>query len=136
VSNQKKLFLITLAICCLIVLAAVLQGKNSGGGPVGPAPTSAESQPQNVLTQLALDAGYGIGGMPRYDAEFGRWTMLAAVPGCKVKVVLGGSRGPEAQSPQGLSALSIGGHPLPNPVALSAKDLKLNPDYYRQLDCA
>jgi hypothetical protein len=136
VSDQKKLILIGLAISCLIVLAAVVQGKSDG--PVGPpptAPTSAEAQPQNALTELAIETGYDIGGEPKYDAKLGRWAMLAAVPGCKVKVVLGGNRGPEKQSPEGLSVLSIGEQQLQNPVPLAAEDLKRNPEWRRLLDC-
>lgn len=137
-SNKNKLILITFVICCLIVVAAVLRGKSDG--PAGPSPAvpTAEAQPQNALTEIALEAGYGIGGMPWYDAQLGRWMMSASVPGCKVKVVLGGNKGPEAQVPDELWVLSIGDYRQPDSApltALAAEDLKRNPEWHRLLDC-
>ncbi len=140
-STQRSLIFIAIVISCLTVLVAVVWGKGPEGGPTGPvpsAPISTAPQPKNALTQLAIDADYDIGGEPHYDAAIGRWIMSVIVPGCKVRVVLGGNKGPVTQAPEGISVLAIGDYRRPDSApltALAAEDLKRNPEWHRLLDC-
>jgi hypothetical protein len=126
--DQKVLFRLMIATCCVLVVVGVLSELFSDD----PKPVPQ----QNVLTQMAIDAGYDIGGMPQYDAPTGRWVMLVVVPQCKTKAQIGGNPGPESQTPSTFDVIAIGGSRFPSALPhLRADELKAKPEYRESLNC-
>lgn len=125
------------AALALVLVVAAGCGSSDGGTPqTGFSPVEA----QNVLTQLTVNAGYEVAGIPTYEAT--HWASNVRIDGCTANITVAAPDAPASAVPRSFSVVTVAGEsfaslsPGTNAMNLKADALKSLPGMTEKLACS
>lgn len=106
----------------------------------GCAPTADNATPEDAMTLLALQAGYGVSGVPYYDGA--RWASNNLVMGCSGRITLVSNTTDENEKPTSFTVITAAGltmseaFPAVDARGLTADNLLKLPGVKERMACS